>query len=177
MGIVLFDTSVLLLAIHPNARPPLDPATGLMLEYAQQRVNYLIQKLSKAKVKVIIPTPALSELLVHAGPAANDYVQSLQQSPFRIVPFNTRAAAECADAVRQFGLRGKGKENPRAKIKFDRQIVAIAKTEGVETIYSDDVDIYKYGRQADIAVIRSYEIELDPATKQRNLDLDTPSAM
>lgn len=148
----------------------------LPLEHAPQRANYLIQTLSKAKIKVIVPAPALSELLVHAGAAANDYVQSLQQSPFRIVPFDTRAAIECAEAVRLYGLRSKGKDNPRAKVKFDRQIVAIAKIEGVETIYSDDADIYKYGRQIGIKVTRSYELELDPATKQRSLDLDTPGA-
>jgi len=42
MAVVAFDTSVLLLAIHPDAAPPADPETGKPLEHAKQRVDYLI---------------------------------------------------------------------------------------------------------------------------------------
>jgi len=169
---VLFDTSVLLLAIHPNASLPIDPVTGQAVEHAKQRVDYLIRKLSKARTIVVIASPVLSEMLVRAGKATNEYVQHFQQSPFRIVPFDTRAAIECADAIHRYGIKGKGKENPRAKIKFDRQIVAIAQVAKVETIYSDDEDIFKYGAQASIKVIRSYELELDPDDRQHKLDLE-----
>jgi len=49
---VLFDTSTLLLALDPGAKPPLDPATNQPLEHARRRVEYLIRTLSKAKAKV-----------------------------------------------------------------------------------------------------------------------------
>jgi len=173
--VVLFDTSVLLLAIYPDAKPPVDPATDQPVEFAKQRVEYLIRSLSKERSKVIIPSPVLTEMLFHAGKATNEYVQSLQQSPFRIAPFDTRAAIECADVLHRFGMKGSGAGNPRAKVKFDRQIVAIAQVERVETIYSDDVDIYKYGGQAGIKVIRSYELELDPEDRQHKLDLNPES--
>ena len=169
---VLFDTCTLLLALQPDAKPPLDPDTEQPLEHAKQRVEYLIKKLSKAKAKVIIPAPVLSEVLVHAGDAANDYILILQQSPFRVAPFDTRAAIECADAISKFGLKAKGKENTRAKIKFDRQIVAIAKVEQVETIYSDDQHIYTIAKQVGLKVVRSFELELDPDDRQGKLVLD-----
>lgn len=172
MAAVVFDTSILLLAIHPDAKPPTDPATSQPLEHAKQRVDYLIRTLSKAKSKVVIPSPALSELLVHAGPAVNDYVAKLQQSPFLVAPFDTRAAIECAQAVRKYGIKGKGQANPRAKVKFDRQIVAIAQVASAEVIYSDDADIFKYGQQAGIKVVRSYELNLDPDDRQHKLDLE-----
>lgn len=172
MTAVVFDTSVLLLAIHPDAKPPTDPETKEPLEHAKQRIDYLIRKLSKAKSKVVIPAPALSELLVHAGAAVNEYVAKLQQTPFNVAPFDTRAAIECAQAVCKYGIKGKGLSNPRAKIKFDRQIVAIAQVAGADTIYSDDSDIFTYGRQAGIKVIRSYELELDPDERQHTLDLE-----
>ena len=172
MAAVVFDTSVLLLAIHPDAKPPTDPETKLPLEHAKQRVDYLIRKLSKAKSRVVIPTPALSELLVNSGTALNDYVAKLQQTPFSVAPFDIRASIECAQAVRKYGIKGKGPANPRAKIKFDRQIVAIAQVADASTIYSDDSDIFSYGKQAGIEVIRSYELELDPNDRQRNLDLE-----
>lgn len=171
---VLFDTSTLLLALQPDARPPLDPATNLPLEHAKQRVEYLIKTLSKNKTKVVIPAPVLAEVLVHAGDAANDYVQILQTSPFRVAPFDTRAAIECADAIARFGLKAKGKENTRAKIKFDRQIVAIARVEQVAAIYSDDAHIETIGKQAGLKVIRTFELERDPADRQGLLPLAHP---
>lgn len=172
MAVVVFDTSVLLLAIHPDASPPSDPETQKPLEHAKQRVDYLIRRLHKGRTKVVIPSPALSELLVHAGTAVNGYLQKLQQTPFSVASFDTRAAIECAEAVRKYGLKDKGQNNPRAKIKFDRQIVAIAQVAGADTIYSDDADIFSYGKQAGIKVIRSYELELDPEERQHKLDLE-----
>lgn len=42
---VVFDTSVLLLTLDPNARPPIDPATGERLQRADERVEHLIDML------------------------------------------------------------------------------------------------------------------------------------
>jgi len=169
---ILFDTSVLLLLLCPNANLPKDPDTQQPLEHAKQRIEYLIKKLNKSRAKILIPAPVLSELLVHAGTATNDFVQQLQQTPFMIVPFDTRAAIECADAMKQQGIRGKGKDNPRAKVKFDRQIVAIAQVSRVEVVYSDDRDIFQYAGKAGIKVIRSHELELDPDARQQELNLE-----
>jgi len=166
---VLFDTSALLLGLHPEAKPPVDPATGQPLEYAKQRVTYLIKSLSKARTKVIVPAPVLTEMLIGAGSAANEYITNLQQSPFRVAPFDTRAAIECADLMARNATRAKAPANPRAKIKFDHQIVAIAKVEQVETIYSDDKDIHALASRAGISVVRSFELQLDPAERQLSL--------
>jgi len=172
MAVVVFDTSVLLLAIHPDSAPPLDPQTGQPLEYARERVDYLVRELQKDHSKVVIPSPALSELLVHAGSAVSEYVARLNQAPFRIDNFDTRAAIECAEAIRKYGSKGTGKENTRAKVKFDRQIVAIAQVCRAETIYSDDRDIYRYAQKAGIKVVRSYELDLDPDNRQHKLNFD-----
>lgn len=172
MGVVVFDTSVLLLAIYPEVAPPADPKTEKPLEFSKQRVDYLIRKLQKNRSKVVIPAPALSELLVYAGSAVNDYVTKLNQNPFSVVPFDTRAAIECAEAIRKFGIKGKGQANSRAKVKFDRQIVAIAQVSRADTIYSDDSDIYNYAKKAGINVVRSYELEMDPDDRQHKLNFD-----
>jgi hypothetical protein len=177
MAVVVFDTSVLLLAIHPEAAPPADPETKVPLEYPKQRVDYLIRKLQKNRSKVVIPAPALSELLVHAGSADNEYVTKLNQTPFSVAPFGNRAAIECAKSISKYGIKGKGKENPRAKVKFDRQIVAIAQVSRAEAIYSDDADIYRYAKNAGIKVIRSYELELDPDDLQHKLDFDLTTSV
>jgi len=163
---VLFDANILILLLQPDSPPLLDPKGNKPLTLANLRVEYLISKLSKARTKIIIPTPALTELLVHADEAENAWIQKLQQSPFRIASFDTRAAIECASAFRQFGKRGSGKRNPRAKVSFDRQIISIAKVEKVSELYSDDEDIYRYANGTGIKVIRSHELELDPNDRQ-----------
>lgn len=169
---VLFDTSTLLLALDPDARPPLDPSTKKPLEHGKQRVEYLIRTLSKARTKVLIPAPVLAEVLVHAGDAANNYIQVLQQSPFRIVPFDMRAAIEWAESVAHNRSRPGRKSTPWAKVKFDHQITAIAKVEAVGTVYSDDRDIFSLAKQTGLHVVRSFDLPLDPDDRQLNLRLE-----
>jgi hypothetical protein len=48
-------------------------------------------------------------------------------------------------------------------VKFDRQIVAIALVNGVQTIYSSDEDIAKYAKARGIAVTKLWELALPPA--------------
>lgn len=93
---VVFDTSVLLLLLDPDAGVPLDlngdPVTG-----PKERIEYLVQGLSEAKTAIIIPTPTLSEALVVAGDAADDYLTEIEHSyRFSIEAFDTRAAIEVA---------------------------------------------------------------------------------
>jgi len=169
---VLFDATILLLTIQPDAPLPHDPNTGKPLKDGKQRVDYLIRKVSESKTNVLIPTPVLCEVLAHASEATNKYTEYLNKPPFRIVEFGYRAAIECAIAMRNSGLRGDGKGNTRTKVKFDRQIVSIAQVERVKTIYSDDEDIYKYARDVGIEVTRPYQLELDPNDRQGRLALD-----
>jgi predicted nucleic acid-binding protein len=167
---VVFDTSILILAVNPDAKAPRHPETNAPLECARQRVDYLIRNLSRKKSRIIIPTPTLCELLTHADEAVNDYLKQLCRSPFEIAPFDIRAAIGCAQVLRKYGIKGAGRSNPRAKVKFDRQIVAIAQVYNVEAIYSDDSDIFRYGQQAGIKVVRCHELEIDPADRQHDLN-------
>lgn len=64
---VVFDTSVLTLAFDQDARAPIDPATGLPLTRCKERIDYLLQTMSAAKQRVLIPTPVLAEYLVRGG--------------------------------------------------------------------------------------------------------------
>jgi hypothetical protein len=98
-------------------------------------------------------------------------MEKLRQSPFLVQPFDSRAAIECAQYLRKYGIRGKGPANPRSKIKFDWQIMAIAQVSNAERIYSDDDDIFRYGQKMEIPVVRSFELELDPDDRQLDLEL------
>ncbi len=177
---VVFDTSVLLLLIEPKAKPPIDPATGLPVENAAARIEYLVSVLSDASEKIIVPTPVLSEILVHSGEATNHYLDALNgQAVFRIANFDQKAAIEAAlaigDALRRGGIRidSADPEVTRGKVKFDRQIVAIAKAEGATTVYSDDTDVVRYAEQAGLRAYRTADLDLPPEDPQTAMDFDS----
>ena len=175
---VVLDASVLLLLLRPEAGVPIDPATGEPVPMARERIDYLIQCLEKARAKIIIPTPALSEVLVRAGTAGPRILEHVQKSAIlRIAPFDTLAAIEVAAMTRRAldkgDKRGSG-TGPWAKIKYDRQIVAIAKVEGASTIYSDDDNIKLYGRELGVQVVGISDLDLPPSAAQAELTFPEP---
>jgi hypothetical protein len=59
-----------------------------------------------------------------------------------------------------------------AKVKYDRQIVAIAKVCGATTIYSDDDGIAALGKEANIQVVKLWELPLPPDKAQIEMKLE-----
>jgi predicted nucleic acid-binding protein len=172
--VVVFDATMFLLAIKPNlVRPPLDKATGKLVDNVEVRINALIEKLSKEKTKIIIPAPALSELLVSAGSDTQSLVQEIQRNAiFRIEPFDTLAAIEVAMMTRQAlnkGDKRNGANAVWAKIKYDRQIVAIAKIHRATTIYSDDEHIGTLCKRRKINIVGIADLPVP--TKELQLPL------
>ena len=80
---IVFDTSVLLLALDPSTDPPLDPTTQAPLEKAGERIEHMIDTLSNEKQTIIIPTPVLSEIMVHAGTTTPQSSFSLGSNPIK----------------------------------------------------------------------------------------------
>jgi len=168
---VVFDASILLFVLNEN--------TPASVPRAEERVEYLIDQLSENGEKVIIPTPALSECLVHAGPAGPDYLAIInKQSCFRVASFDERAAVEAAAQIHQARGRGQRKGgNPDAtktKIKFDRQIVAIAAVEGATAVYTDDSDVKAYASAAGMDAYLPSDLPLPPEEPQANLPFGPP---
>ncbi len=168
---VVFDASIMLFVLDEN--------TPSSIPRAKERVEYLIDRLTGAGEKIILPTPALSECLVHAGPAGPDYLTIIsKQSCFRIASFDERAAVEAAVRTYQARERGQRKGgNPDAaktKIKFDRQIVAIASVEAATAIYSDDKDVIDYAHEAGLEGYRLADLPLPPENPQRALPFSPP---
>ena len=172
----VFDATTLLLFLEPDAKAPLDPTTNKPITDAKARVDYLIDTLEKRRETIVIPTPALSEVLVHADAAGAQYLNILNTtSRFRIEPFDQRAAVELAamtrDALRGGDLRA-GTQATRAKLKFDRQIIAIARTQNETTIHSDDEDIEKLAEPLGLKVVPVHALPVPPEDRQTNLELE-----
>ena len=173
---VVFDATILLPILWPDVPAPIDAATNKPVERFRERIDYLVQRLEKDRSKIIIPTPVLSEILVRSGSAGPEYLSQIKSSAvFRIVPFDERAAVEVAamtrEAINGGDKRGRG-EGTWSKIKYDRQIIAIAKVEGASVIYSDDKGIWKYGSDAGLSVLRTADLPLPPENPQLGLNLE-----
>ena len=129
-------------------------------------LEYLLAELEKAKARVVIPSPALSEFLVIAEESGPDYLSAIdRQAIFSVEPFDTRAAIEAAASTRVAIARGNKKSGTTGvwqAVKTDRQIVAIAKVLGVSRIYSDDSDMQNIASESGIEAIAVWQLPPPP---------------
>jgi len=174
--LVLFDSNFLTYLLNQNSRPPAHSETGDPVDHAKARVEYLIQCLEKSKERTLIPSPALAEVLVSAGDALEEWLSIINTtSVFEVVDFDQRAAIELAmmeqNAHNQGDKKG-GAQGTWAKVKFDRQIIAIAKVHRVAAIYSDDKDVKAWAEKHGIRVARLEDIDPPPELAQRSLPFD-----
>src|SRR5690606_5642516 len=119
--VILIDTSVLIYLIDPNTPPPRDPSTGEPVSRCKDRIELFIQE--NRKQKILIPTPAYSEIMVRAGSQITDVISILSTSNvFKIEAFDEAAAIECA-LLNAYSLGCNSKmpidpDESKAKVKF-----------------------------------------------------------
>ncbi|MHC8508871.1 MAG: hypothetical protein ACYYKD_05645 [Rhodospirillales bacterium] len=158
----VFDATILVALLQPESRPPVDPDTNRPVENVRERLNLLVNRLSKEGSKIIIPAPALSEVLVRADQAAPEYLAEIKSSSvFQVAAFDERCAVEAAAMTREAmdaGDKRGGVDDTMAKIKYDRQIIAISRVAGAEVIYSDDKGLAAFGRKIGLAVVSVAEL-------------------
>jgi hypothetical protein len=143
---------------------------GKPVSQFKERISALIEDLSAANDVIGVPAPALAETLVRSGPNRAQYMKVLNDTwKFQLLPFDARAAIDAADLVAAI-KSGKEPWETWAKIKFDIQIVAIAKAEGASLIYSDGHDIEKYARRFSISVMRICDLPLPPPQEPQPIE-------
>lgn len=130
-------------------------------------LDHLIHDLSKARVRILIPSPCLTELLIRAGKARDQYVQRLgNASSFEVIPFDRRAATECALLLEDAWDSKSQRDITRTKFKFDWMIVACAASRGVQKIYTDDDDILRCAAQVGIQAIAQKNLMMPSESRQ-----------
>jgi hypothetical protein len=168
---VAFDAAALLLLLDPTA------SGSQGVTKCRERIEFYLQTLSDSGERVLIPTPALAEVLVGAGSARAKYVDELSKTrAFKVGVFDERAAIEVAcleDADLKSG-RKLSKQQTHAKVKYDRQIIAIAKINSADTICTDDENLGKRAEANGLIVKKLADLPLPPENPQRSLDLPTP---
>ncbi len=156
---VAFDSTFLTFLFIPNAL--------CETERAKDRIDYLIGSLQGSGERIVIPSPALAELLIAVGHSRSQIIHEFTHSPkFLIAGFDTKAALELAllaDTVRKQAGKKKGDSGGTwAKVKFDWQIVTICKAQNVSTIHSEDPDIKKLAPLVGINVKSAADLPLPP---------------
>lgn len=172
---VAFDNTMLSILLNPQGRVPDDPSTGKPVEKAKERAEDVVQKIQKARRKIILPAPACSELLTAIGPDAQQYINVVSRSRvFEVGNFDARGAAELALLNRDtFSAHDKkNKAEPYQKVKVDRQIIAICKVYGVSEIYTDDGGLANRARMCGITSISISEIAIPDSARQGELALE-----
>ena len=141
--VVVFDASFLLPIFSRNLHTiPRDPSTGKPVERYDERIDFLLNQLERKGAKMLIPAPALSEILVRVEEEEiEEYLEMIySRSTFLIASFEEEDAIEVAEMSRRAKEQGDkrgGSTEVWNKVKFDRQIIATAKVNDAETIYSD----------------------------------------
>lgn len=172
---VAFDSTTLSVLLNPNAGVPNDPTTGKPVDLAKERVQGLVFKLQKEKEKIVIPAPVTAEILTVVGPTYADYLTIINRSRvFEVVPLDEKAAIELAFLNRDVFAASDKKNNlqPYQKVKVDRQILAICKASGCDTLYTDDKGLIAGAKMCGIATVRLSELPIPEAARQHKLNLE-----
>jgi len=106
---VVFDATLLMYLFRPEIDPPTDVSTGLIIDRWRDRLNLLVATLEKERTKVIVPSPALAELLVRAGAEKSQRIveEINKSSVLKIESFDALAAIEVATMTRAASAKQK----------------------------------------------------------------------
>jgi hypothetical protein len=149
---IALDTNSLSLLFIPGATVSRIGATA-PIKLAKERLDALVERIANAKDQILIPTPVLSELMVKINPEQiNGLLVQLNGSVwFRIESFDAAAAVEVGIRTSMAIAAGDKREGltdaPWTKVKFDRQIVAIAMMAQASELISDDPHVKTIGER------------------------------
>lgn len=170
---IALDTNVLVQALR-NAKDGIvlvDPATGKNVDRAEARAEALVEQIDVRGGTVLIPTPVLAEYLV--GVERSHHQQHLDivngVSCFEIVAFDQIAAVECARMVDDNELKVLDPDAIKAKLRFDRQIIAIALANNADEIWTHDKGLYKKAQRCGLVVKCLADIEPNPQQLEADL--------
>lgn len=131
------------------------------------RIRGLITDTRTARERLIVPAPVLAEFAVKARDEEIDFITS--QNIFQVAPFDAIAALECGFMIRDvFATESK---QDRHKIKFDLQILAIAKVCRATRLVTNDNQLRKRASALGIAAISILDLPIPDSERQIPLGL------
>ena len=141
-----------------------------------EKVSGLVEDLSKNRVVIGLPAPALAEFLCGTNNATSEMITTLKRrSTIRILPFDEVSALETAWINRAAIASGRKKGASKAhwqEIKIDRQILAIARQHGAQVIYTEDSEMIAEATRLGIETVRPSSLALKPKQNGFNFEAD-----
>ena len=160
----VFDSTVLIDLFNPRletANPDLSA-----------KLKQLCTDFDKRHTRILVPMPVLTELLVRAGDASQQYTELLSNSTsYELIPFDKRAAAECAILLSEHWSKRETRNITRTKFKYDWMIVACALSRQATAIYSTDEDIQRVAARVNLRVIDAKSLHVPPPPAQGSLPI------
>ena len=150
---IVFDANILITLVSTDSSNP-----------THERIVGLIEDLLARKIVVGIPAPAWAEFLCGTEIATAGIISVMKKrSAIRVLPFDEVAAFETALIHR--GAQASGKKKGAAKapwqqVKIDRQILAIARCNCVQVIYTDDDDMIAEATRLGIVTVKPGDLPL-----------------
>lgn len=139
------------------------------------RFRGLLARAKSGGIQIGIPAPVFAEFLVRTDESTSDMLTAFERKQaVRVLPFDKRAAHECAlldRAALATGSKRHGAKDAWQKVKIDRQIVAIARVHNAQILLSDDGDLASSALRVGLAVQSIGDLPIPDDALQRPLDL------
>ena len=178
---IIFDTNILVQAMTgmKDGCKLSDPKNGLEIPDPKRRIEALIDMVESSGGSIIIPTPVLAEYLVgiDKGDHQNHLRLIQRKSCFEIASFDEIAAIECAQMPSIKELKAMMKSDTANKVKFDRQIISIAKSLNVDEIWTHDIGVFKRCKEMGMTVKSLADIEPAPIQVLIDMSHENPSGL
>jgi len=176
--ITAFDANFLLMLFDKKVKVPKRVGRPVIRD-AQERIDLLVQDLAKKRSKIVLPTPALAEFLLLASDSYGKYIAEIKKyAVFEVFGFDDPSCIELVDLSLLHGKPKKFKpEDTWAKLKYDRQIVAIAKANRAVSIYTTDDGLGAFAEQCGLKRVDLEDLpELPPVQETLALHAGPKSA-
>lgn len=146
----------------------------------EARFAGLVDVCKKASLAIGIPTPVFAEFLVRTDEATTPLLQAFERKrSVRLLPFDKRCAHECALLDRAaLASRNKraGSTDAWQKVKIDRQIIAIARVNGVTRLISEDGNLKGLAARVGIEATAVDDLPIPDAAKQLPISFSAAAA-
>lgn len=158
---LLVDNNILIQILAPNKTGLVHPEKRAALDRVDERAQAFVAEAERKNALILIPAPVLAEFLI--GVEASKYQEYLDvlngSACFDVVDFDTAAAIECAQLPSRKELDQISPEQIASKLKYDRQIVAIALAAMTDEVWSHDDSLRKIASARGLTVKSLADIE------------------
>lgn len=164
---IVVDANFLVLLFDPEALP--------QVERGADRVHHLIATLTKARETIMIPAPAITELVTSRVDRVDEIVAAVRgYSAFEVQPFDEVIAIETGILIQRWLDTIPQQDRPdgwRVPMKYDAQIAATAVMRNARAICTDDRNYGVWLKGTGISVLKLAKLDLPPDPPQHPLPL------